>query len=129
MLYLRARTAVLASAVALTISLRACGGFQLSPSLAESRGATAGGNIERRSQLFFGHQQVHNKAAIASSRPSASTSRRAGSGSDGDGDGDGVDYSADPLTAFLGKFLPKGEKSNPPQAKDLVRATHDKGQL
>lgn len=37
-----------------------------------------------------------------------------------DEDGDGVDYSADPITAFLGKFLPKGEKSNPPQAKDLV---------
>ncbi|CAM9421972.1 unnamed protein product [Ectocarpus sp. 8 AP-2014] len=37
-----------------------------------------------------------------------------------DEEGDGVDYSADPITAFLGKFLPKGEKSNPPQAKDLV---------
>ena len=37
------------------------------------------------------------------------------------GDDDGVDYSADPITAFLGKFLPSGkEKSESPQAKDLV---------
>lgn len=33
---------------------------------------------------------------------------------------DGVDYSADPLTAFLGKFLPRGEKTASPQAEDLV---------
>ena len=38
-----------------------------------------------------------------------------------DGDDDGIDYSADPITAFLGKFLPSGkEKSETPQAKDLV---------
>lgn len=38
-----------------------------------------------------------------------------------EGDSDGVDYSADPITAFLGKFLPSGkEKSETPQAKDLV---------
>ncbi|CAM9974894.1 unnamed protein product [Laminaria digitata] len=39
----------------------------------------------------------------------------------GGGGGDGVDYSADPLTAFLGKFLPSSkEKSSSPQAEDLV---------
>lgn len=37
-------------------------------------------------------------------------------------EGDGVDYSADRLTAFLGKFLPNSEKSDPPQAQDLVRS-------
>lgn len=38
------------------------------------------------------------------------------------GDDDGIDYSADPITAFLGKFLPSGkEKSKTPEAKDLVR--------
>lgn len=38
-----------------------------------------------------------------------------------EGDDDGVDYSADPITAFLGKFLPsEKEKSKSPQAKDLV---------
>eukprot|EP00903_Cladosiphon_okamuranus_P014465 g13420.t1 len=38
-----------------------------------------------------------------------------------EGDDDGIDYSADPITAFLGKFLPNGkEKSETPQAKDLV---------
>lgn len=43
-------------------------------------------------------------------------------GDDGGGEGDEVDYSADPLTAFLGKFLPSNEdKSSSPQAEDLVR--------
>lgn len=38
-----------------------------------------------------------------------------------EGDDDGIDYSADPITAFLGKFLPSGkEKSETPQARDLV---------
>lgn len=38
-----------------------------------------------------------------------------------EGDDDGVDYSADPITAFLGKFLPSGkEESTTPQAEDLV---------
>lgn len=42
-------------------------------------------------------------------------------GDDGGGEGDEVDYSADPLTAFLGKFLPSNEdKSSSPQAEDLV---------
>lgn len=108
----------LALALAVTVSLHTCGGFQLSPLLAETRGA-AGRNIGTRSGLDIG--QLRNK--VVSGRPSSSTSRRADSGSDEGGDG--VDYSADPLTAFLGKFLPRGEKSNPPQAKDLVRVTHD----
>ena len=43
-------------------------------------------------------------------------------GDNGGGEGDWVDYSADPLTAFLGKFLPSSEeKSISPQAEDLVR--------
>lgn len=44
-------------------------------------------------------------------------------GADGsDGGGDDIDYSADPLTGFIGKFLPSGDKKKPtPQAKDLVR--------
>lgn len=40
-----------------------------------------------------------------------------------EGGGEGVvDYSADPITAFLGKFLPKGEDGadKSPKAEDLV---------
>lgn len=36
---------------------------------------------------------------------------------------DQIDYSADPLTAFLGKFLPKDRTAAAPQAKDLVRSS------
>lgn len=40
---------------------------------------------------------------------------------EGDRGGDDIDYSADPLTGLLGKFLPSGDKRKPtPQAKDLV---------
>lgn len=46
-------------------------------------------------------------------------------GNSGEGEGDGVDYSADPLTAFLGKFLPSSEEKRiSPQAEDLVRDTN-----
>lgn len=50
--------------------------------------------------------------------------RRMGRGESGDDErfiDDEIDYSADPLTAFLGKFLPKDRTAAAPQAKDLVR--------
>lgn len=57
-------------------------------------------------------------------RPSTTCWAGSSSGRDGGGgedSGDGVDYSADPLTAFLGKFLPSGgEKSMLPRAENLV---------
>lgn len=57
-----------------------------------------------------------------SPRPSTECNARSEGRDDGGDEGDGVDYSADPLTAFLGKFLPGGEeKSSSPKAEDLVR--------
>jgi len=44
--------------------------------------------------------------------------------SDEGGGDDGIDYSADPITAFLGKFLPKEEKSKTPQAAELVSVSY-----
>lgn len=55
------------------------------------------------------------------------TSRRSKSNDkdDDQSDEDQINYSADPLTAFLGKFLPKEQNEATPRAEDLVREDNE----
>lgn len=97
----------------IAISLQVCSPFQLPPRTVAPytpRHVVPAASCDATSK--FPAAVFHEKSLR---RPTACKA-----GDDGGGEGDGVDYSADPLTAFLGKFLPSEEKSNAPQAEDLV---------
>lgn len=102
-----------AACLLLYIALQACAAFQLPPLIVTSAASQSRHMFDRSSSRPPGTTYVL--------RSESSLTRPKAEGGDGGGEeGDGVDYSADPLTAFLGKFLPSGEKSTPPQAEDLA---------
>lgn len=117
-----------ATALVCTALLGACRSFQI-PS-AVKRQSPQSRNM-RRTIRTSGTTTAAGSLVDLTSRQRTGACNAEDEGADGGGkDGDGIDYSADPLTGFLGKFLPSGDnKRKPsPQAKDLVSLVHNKQQ-
>lgn len=117
-------------ALLLSILLRVCPSFRLQPSVQFLSPQLRLASLSRRHGNSPGKPCVVSRVGLSRislnhlGRPTTYLAEseqvdRTTRGGEGEGNG-GVDYSADALTGFLGKFLPGKGDSNQPQAKDLV---------
>lgn len=117
-------------ALFLSILLRVCPSFRLQPSVQFISPQLRLASLSSRRGNSLGRSYVVTRVGLSRIslnhlyRPTtylSGSEQVDGTSTGGGGKENGdVDYSADALTGFLGKFLPGKGESNQPQAKDLV---------
>lgn len=113
-----------ASVLVCTALLWPCRPFQISSAL--KRLSPQSRRNMRRTYYGRDRDAAASLAQLTSRQLTGACNAGSEGADEGDKGGDDIDYSADPLTGFLGKFLPSGDKRKPaPQAKDLVSLVHN----